>query len=101
MNSKSKKTTIMLTKQNYKNLTELANRLALNKSSALRLLVSNAVKNKIKLTKVKNKKEVRFTFVSPKNYPHLQKLQEEYKDLNVTELLNAVINASYNSFKIF
>ena len=97
----SKKTTIMLTKQNYKNLTEIANKLAVNKSAALRLLISNVVKNKIKLTKVKNKKELRFTFVSPKNYPYLQELEKEYKDLNVTELLNAVINNSYKSFKIF
>jgi len=97
----SKKTTIMLTKQNYKNLTEIANKLAVNKSAALRLLISNVVKNKIKLTKVKNKKELRFTFVSPKHYSYLQKLQEEHKDLNITELLNAVINNSYKSFKIF
>ena len=98
---KSKKTTIMLTQENYKKITELAHRLALSKSAALRLLISNVVKNKIALKQTKDKKEVRFTFVSAKDYPHFQQLQKEYKDMNVTELLNNVIATSYQSFKIF
>ena len=97
----SKKTTIMLTKQNYKKVTELASRLALSKSAALRLLISNVVKNKIELKQTKDKKEVRFTFVSSKNYRDLEELQKQYKNLNVTELLNNVIATSYQSFKIF
>jgi len=97
----SKKTTIMLTKDNYKKITELANRLAVSKSAALRLLISNVVKNNIQLKKARDKKEVRFTFVSAKDYPHFQELQKQYKDMNVTELLNNVIATSYQSFKIF
>jgi len=98
---KSKKTTIMLTQENYKKITELAHRLALSKSAALRLLISNVVKNKIELRKTKDKKEVRFTFVSAKDYPHFLELQKQYKNMNVTELLNNVIVTSYQSFKIF
>jgi len=98
---KSKKTTIMLTQENYKKITELSNRLALSKSAALRLLISNVVKNKIALKQTKDKKEVRFTFVSAKDYPHFRELQAQYKDMNVTELLNNVIATSYQSFKIF
>jgi len=97
----SKKTTIMLTKDNYKKITELSRRLAVSKSAALRLLISNAVKNKIELKKARDKKEVRFTFVSAKDYPHFLELQQKYKDMNVTELLNNVIATSYQSFKIF
>ena len=95
------KTTIMLTKQNYKNLTELANRLAVSKSAAMRLLISNVVKNKIKLTQIKDKKEVRFTFVYSSNFKDLKDLRKHYKNLNITDLLNNVISASYKTFKIF
>jgi len=95
------KTTIMLTKQNYKDLTELASKLAISKSAALRLLISNVVRNKIKLTQTRNKKEVRFTFVYSSNFKDLKTLRKEYKNLNITDLLNNVISASYKSFKIF
>jgi len=95
------KTTVMLTKQNYKNLTELASRLAISKSAALRLLISNVVKNKIKLKQTQNKKEVRFTFVYSQDFRDLKILKKEHKDLNITDLLNNVISASYKSFKIF
>jgi len=95
------KTTVMLTKQNYKNLTELASRLAISKSAALRLLISNVVKNKIKLKQTKNKKEVRFTFVYSQDFRDLKNLRKEHKDLNITDLLNNVISTSYKSFKIF
>ena len=92
------KITIMLTKENNKKLEDLAKKFALSKSGALRLMTAYIAKNNINLTKTKQKqkKEVRFTFSCMQGFLPFEALQKKYKNLNKTELTNAIISNSKN-----
>ena len=88
----------MLTKENNKILEDLAKKFALSKSATLRLMTAYIAKNNINLTKTKQKqkKEVRFTFSCMQGFLPFEILQKKYKNLNKTELINAIISNSKN-----